>query len=458
MDVELVVTKGLGDNSYLVASGDEAAVIDPQRDAGRFLAAADTHGWTIRHVLETHVHNDYVSGALEIRSATRAEVAGPADAGYRFPFRPMREGDEIAFGNLRLVAMETPGHTPEHTAYLAYAGEEQAPAAAFTGGSLMVGGAGRTDLLGMDRADELTRAQYRTLHRLAALPGDVEVFPTHGAGSFCGAGPAPRERTSTVRHELRRNRALTAPDEESFVRQQLSGLLAYPDYYREMAPINRAGPRVLGGVRLPPALSAAQAADRMERGAWLIDARSRSAFAEAHVPGSLNVELDPAFASYVGWIVPFDAPLVLILPDPFQEALREVVTQLVRIGYEHVEGHLVGGMDAWVADGREVRSYPTAEPNDLCEAFAAGVRPQVLDVRQRVEWDRGHIPGSTHLFVGELPDRLHEITENGEVWVICASGQRSSIAGSILDRVGVPVRVVTRGGVDDWLASCGDRG
>ena len=251
MDVELVVTRGLGDNSYVVASGDDAAVIDPQRDAGRFLALAEAHGWTVRHVLETHVHNDYVSGALEIRAATGAEVLGPADARYRFPFRQLREGDEVSVGDIRLVAMATPGHTPEHTAYVAFEGSSGTPVAVFTGGSLMVGGAGRTDLLGPALADDLTRAQYRTLHRLAELPGDAAVYPTHGAGSFCGAGPAPRRRTSTIRGELKGNRALAAPDEQAFVRQQLTGLLAYPDYYGEMAPINRAGPRVLGSAARP---------------------------------------------------------------------------------------------------------------------------------------------------------------------------------------------------------------
>jgi hydroxyacylglutathione hydrolase len=461
MDVELVVTRGLGDNSYLIASGGDAAVIDPQRDAARFLSVAEARGWRVRHVLETHVHNDYVSGALEIRAATGAEVLGPADAGFRFPYHPLAEGDEVAVGNVRLVAMATPGHTPEHTAYVAFDGSSGGPAAVFTGGSLMVGGAGRTDLLGPALADDLTRAQYRTLHRLAALPGDAAVYPTHGAGSFCGAGPAPRRRTSTIRGELQANGALDAPDEEAFVRRQLTGLLSYPDYYREMAPINRAGPRVLGSAPLPSSLSAAEAAALLDGGAWLIDARPRAAFAAAHVPGSLNVELDPTFASYVGWIVPFDAPLVLILPEvtPGADPLREAVTQLLRIGFEHVRGVLAGGVDAWIEDGRPVRSYPTGRTEDLCAAFDDGGRPRVLDVRQSVEWDRGHIPGSGHVFVGDLPERLPDVPPgDGDVWVICATGHRASIAASVLDREGVLVRVVSEGGVDEWLASCGPPG
>jgi glyoxylase-like metal-dependent hydrolase (beta-lactamase superfamily II) len=229
-------------------------------------------------VLETHVHNDYVSGALELRDATGAEVVGPARAGYAFPFRPVAEGDEVKIGDVRLVVMETPGHTPEHVSYLVYEAGAEVPVGVFTGGSLMMGGAGRTDLLGMDQADELTRAQYRSLRRLALLPDDVEVLPTHGAGSFCGAGPAPKERLGPLGVERSRNRALAAADEDGFVRQQLSGLLSYPTYYREMAPINRRGPRVLGGVPLPPPLSGDAFAERVSAGTWAVDARWRQQF------------------------------------------------------------------------------------------------------------------------------------------------------------------------------------
>src|SRR2546426_462352 len=188
MELDVIVTPGLGDNSYLIASGGEAAVVDPQREAGRFLAAAESRGVTIRYVLETHVHNDYLSGALEIRAATGAAIAAPAKGRYEFPIEPMGEGDELKVGDLRLRAMETPGHTPEHLSYVVFEGGSDAPTAVFTGGSMMVGSAGRTDLLGADITDELTRDQYRTLRRLASLPDDVQVLPTHGAGSFCGPG------------------------------------------------------------------------------------------------------------------------------------------------------------------------------------------------------------------------------------------------------------------------------
>jgi hydroxyacylglutathione hydrolase len=454
MELDVLVTPGLGDNSFVVASGGEAAVVDPQRDVSRFIAPAESRGLKIRHVLETHVHNDYVSGALELGEATGAEIAAPAGGGYRFAHRPMSEGDEIAFGDLVLVAMETPGHTPEHLSYLLTEAASGRPFAVFTGGSLMVGGAGRTDLVGPEVTDELTRAQFRTLRRLASLPDDVQVLPTHGAGSFCGVGPAPKERTSTMGEERGRNAALNAPDEDAFVRQQLSGLLAYPTYYRSMAAINRSGPRLLRDYARPQGLSPAEVATRRDAGVWVVDGRWRVQFARAHIPGSFNVELDETFGSYVGWMVPFGEPLLLVLPEPVGEALDESVTQLLRIGYEAIEGYLQGGMEAWRADGRPVASYRVAGLEELCRSYRAGKVGNLLDVRQQIEWDEGHVEGSQHIFVGDLAARMGEVSGEGEVWAICATGHRASMAASLLDRAGHPTRLVEGTGVKDFLVHC----
>jgi len=409
VELEVLVTLGLGDNSYLIASEGEAALIDPQRDPGRYPALAESKGVAIRHVLETHVHNDYVSGALEVRAATGAEVVAPAAGRYEFPFHPISEGDEVRVGDLRLRALETPGHTPEHVAYSVYEGSGEVPSAVFTGGSLMVGGAGRTDLLGPALTDSLTRDQFRTLRRLAALPDDTLVLPTHGAGSFCGAGPAPKERTSTIREERGRNNALATIDEEAFVRQQTSGLLAFPAYYRYMAPINRAGPRLLKDLPKPGPLTPEETVAVVEAGATIVDGRWRGAFARAHIPGSVNVELADSFGSYVGWLVPFDQPVVLVLPEPEGDALGEAVVQLHRVGYERLDGFLQGGIERWRATGRPVRSYRVSGLEQMCRAYQAGRVTRILDVRQGTEWDKGHIPGSTHVFVGDLPDRVGEI-------------------------------------------------
>lgn len=452
MELEVAVTPGLGDNSYVLSSADQALVVDPQRDAGRFLALAEASGARVAMVLETHVHNDYLTGALEIRAATGAEIVAPAAGGYGFGHRPAADGDRLELGELALTAMETPGHTPEHLSYLVE--ERGRPVAVFTGGSLMVQGAGRTDLLGPAMAEGLTRAQFRTLRRLAALPDEVAVLPTHGPGSFCGAGPAPGNRTSTIGEERRTNPALLAPDEDAFARRQLSGLLAYPAYYAHMAPINRAGPAPSGAVSVPLPLPPDRVAAALEAGTAVVDGRWRVAFARTHIPGSINIELQDDFATYAGWVLPFNAPMVLVLPDPEEEALPEAVTQLMRIGYERVQGWLAGGMEAWRASGRPVGSYPVAGLEEWCRGWRGG-RRRVLDVRQRVEWEGGHVPGSRHAFVGDLPG-LDPPIDRGEeeLWVACASGHRASLASSLLARSGVPVHLVEGTGVQDFLTHC----
>lgn len=453
MDVEPFVAEGLGDSSYLVVSGDEAAVIDPQRDIGRIVAAAEARGARIRSVLETHVHNDYVSGALELRSATGAQVAGPAGAAYAFPFTPIQEGAEISVGDLRLVALATPGHTPEHTAYQAFEpGSDGGPLALFSGGSLIVGSAGRTDLLGPELTEELTRAQFRTMRRLAGLPDETLLLPTHGAGSFCASTRPDRERTSTIGAERARNPALAQTDEASFAREQLDDLQAYPTYYAHMAPINRSGPRVFGDVPTPPALPPEAFAARIAGGAWVIDARAGHDFAEGHISGSLNVPLEDSFASYVGWLVPFGTPVVLVLPEPEAEALPQAATRLFRIGYELIDGRLEGGVGAWAASGRPLGSYPTASLEEYADAASLGVQI-ALDVRQNREWSAGHIPGSVHLFVGDLARRMHELPREADVVVACATGFRASIAASVLARDGRRARLVAEGGVPAALRS-----
>lgn len=455
MHLESFLTRGLGDTSYLLASGDESLIVDPQRDIGPILAAARARGVRVTRVVETHVHNDYVSGALELRAATGAPIAGPARAGYAFPFEPLAEGDEFSLGALRIVAAETPGHTPEHLSYVVYEGDAEEPAAVFTGGSLLVGSAGRTDLLGPEATLELTRAQYRSLNRLSALSDQTLVFPTHGAGSFCSSSPPGEERTTTIGRERASNPALAdgKMDEGIFMERRLAGLLAYPSYYSLISPINRAGPRVFGDVPVPRGLAPSQVAERIEDGAWVVDGRERRAFAAGHIPGSIAIELDDSFASYVGWILPFGAPIVLVLPEdrPEHEAATEAATQLFRIGYEAIDGFLQGGVAAWVDAGRRLRSYPVTSIDELATAVGEG-RARVLDVRQRTEWDAGHLEGSTHVFVGDVQDHIEEIPRDLEVWTVCATGHRAAMAASLLDRAEIPVRLVTPGGVPDVLA------
>lgn len=453
MDFEIFVTPGLGDNTYLVRSGDQALVIDPQRDAWRFVEVAARQGLSIRYVLETHVHNDYLSGACAIRAATGAEIGVPAGGGYRFPHRGLGEGDEVRMGELRLVVLETPGHTPEHVAYLVFEGTADTPVALFSGGSLIVGSAGRTDLLGESKTAPLTRAQFQSIRRLGQLDDDLLLLPTHGAGSFCVSTVPALNRTSTLGGERTSNPALVAPDEESFERQQLAELLAFPTYYRHMAPINRAGPALFRTLPRLAALSPAEVDLLSRAGAWIVDARERHEFAREHVPGAVNVEMNQTFASYVGWTVPFGSQVILVLP--YESAQQEAMTQLLRIGYDQVAGYLAGGIDAWKSEGRPLSSYPVAEIDDLCRACLSGQPMQILDVRQRREWDQGHIPEkSRHVFLGDLSGHLDELPRDTELWTICASGYRASTAASLLDRAGLRVRLVGRGGVPEWAAHC----
>lgn len=240
-EIEIIRTASLSDNSYLLIAGDEAALVDPQRDCWPLLQACERRRLSLRYVLETHVHNDYVSGAMEVRAATGARIVAPARGRYSFDHLPVDEGDEIDLGGLTLLAMATPGHTPEHTAYRIIEPAHTGPGAIFTGGSLMVGSAGRTDLLGDEFTTDLTRAQYRSVRRLCALPDDTRVLPTHGAGSFCAASGSGLDLTSTIGRERASNPAVLAADEPTFLRERLSGLPPYPAYYPHMAPINRAG-------------------------------------------------------------------------------------------------------------------------------------------------------------------------------------------------------------------------
>jgi hydroxyacylglutathione hydrolase len=468
MDLELFVTPGLGDASYLLASGREAVLVDPQRDAWRFVAAAEERGWRIRHVLETHVHNDYLSGALETRTATGAEIAAPARGGYEFEHRPMDEGDAIDLGALRLTAMATPGHTPEHLAWavtelgvVADPATPDAPLAVFSGGSLLVGSAGRTDLLGPVLTGALTTDQQRSLQRLAELPDATQILPTHGAGSFCSAGPSSPNRVTTIGAERFANPtfALAGAAPDAFRTQALANLGRYPAYYAHMAGINRRGPRILGRLIVPPALDPEGFEAAAARGTTIVDARDRGAFAAGHVPGSINIELDSTFAGYVGWLVPFGAPVLLVLPDDAPDAPRAAATELLRIGYDWITGWLDGGVEAWAASGRPLASYQTTTMRAAHDARAAAdADPGVLlDVRQPIEWQTdGVVPGAERIFVADLPARIAqlsaELTAGAPVTVFCKSGSRAAIAASLLDRAGVEVRLVPVGGAARWPA------
>jgi hydroxyacylglutathione hydrolase len=401
---------------------------------------------------ETHAHNDYVSGALEVRAATGARIVAPALGAFAFDHLPADDGRTVELGGLTLTARATPGHTFEHLAWELRHGGAADPAALFSGGSLLVGSAGRTDLVGPEATDELTRAQYRSLRALADLPDDVVLLPTHGSGSFCASNLPDLGRRSTIGLERDRNIALHAPDEATFVERQLAALRRFPTYYAHMGPLNRRGPEVHGRLPQPERLAPDDVARWMAAGAVVVDGRDREAFAGAHLAGSLNIELGDSFSAYVGWLVAIDTPLVLVLPDDAPDAIGEAMVQLFRIGYDAVVGMLDGGLDAWAAAGRPVSAYPTATMRDLLATRAAGGRPRILDVRQPAEWaEEGTLPDSELVFIGDLPLRTGALARDREAWVVCVSGYRAAVAASLLDAAGIPVRLVARGGAVGWV-------
>ena len=452
MDLELILTPGLGNASFLIGAGREAAVIDPPRDAWRVVAAAERRGWRITHAVETHVHNDYLSGALELRAAQGTEILAPARGRYAFAHRPMDEADTLDLDRFRLTARATPGHTPEHLAWEVATDGDTTPAAIATGGSLLVGSAGRTDLLGDEATEELTRAQFRSLRSLAALPDEVVVLPTHGAGSFCSVGPADAGRTTTIGRERGRNPLLAIDDEAAFRTALLDGLGPYPAYYAEMAPINRAGPIVTGGLPATPRLGPDALRTAVAAGAHIVDGRYREHFAAGHIPGSLNIELTESFASYVGWFVPFGAALVLVLPEPLDVSSERATTDLFRIGYDRILGTLEGGVAAWADAGGALGTYEVTTASATRDEVAHGAAPHLLDVRYPNEWrDDGSVPDAIELSIGDLASRLDTLPRDAPITVMCKSGSRASIAASMLDSAGFDVRLVAVGGAPDLV-------
>jgi hydroxyacylglutathione hydrolase len=423
-------TPSLGDRSYLVHDQEVALVIDPQRDIDRVTALAAEHGVRITHIAETHIHNDYLTGGLALaRETGAAYLVNEADP-VGFTRTPVRDGDIVDAGAMRLRVMATPGHTFTH---LSYALETpDGVTAVFTGGSLLYGATGRPDLLGPEHTDALARAQYASVQRLAQeLPATAEVFPTHGFGSFCAAGQGQLTQSSTIGHEKLVNPAL-ALDQAVYLDILLADLDAWPTYYAHMGPANLSGP---GSPDLFPPRRAdpQEIRRRIEAGEWVIDLRDRMAFAAGFVPGSVCFTLGNSFATYVGWTVPWDAPITLLgeTPDQVAGAQRE----LARIGIDRLAAAAPGRPVDW-SGGRPLAAMRLAKFGDLADRLAsppAGDRagPVVLDVRRKMEWAKSHVAGAAHIPFSDLAGRLAEVPP-GEVWVYCESGYRTMVAASLL--------------------------
>jgi len=439
-DIVTLVDEGLGNSSYVVDLGDDRAlVVDPERHPAGYLAEARRRGLDVAYAVETHLHADFVSGAREL-GALGAELLVPGAGGHEFPVRGLADGEEVDLGGLTLRAVATPGHTPEHLAYLLLDGPR--PLALFSGGSLLVDAVARTDLISPDRTEPLARELWRSLHeRILTLPDDLPVYPTHGAGSFCSA-PAGGERTTTIGREKRANPLLAAPDEDAFVAALLGGLGTYPPYFRRLREVNRRGPQLHGpGRPLLPGLTLDDVALLQRAGATVVDVRPVVEYARGHLPGSISIVLRPQFASWLGWVVPDGAPVVFVLGADQDRV--DLVRQARNIGYEQLLGELEGGVDTWTSSGRRLEVTPI-EP-------VQRVAGSVVDVRQRREYEAGHLPGARNVELGSIAEA--ELPP-GPVAVMCGHGERAMTAASLLARQRGEVTVLT-GGPDEWVEAHG---
>ena len=437
-----LVDEGLGNSAYLADLGDgRALAVDASRDLRALREAAAKRGLRVAFAADTHLHADFLTGVVQLAAEDGATLLAAA-AGHRaFPHTPLADGDETDLGGLRLRALATPGHTGEHLSYLLLDGTREL--GVFTGGSLIVGSAARTDLLGAGRAEELARAQYRSLRRLAMLPDATAVWPTHGAGSFCSAPPRAA-RVTTIGAEKASNPLLAAPDEDAFTGRLLAGLGSYPAYFSRLAEVNRRGPApVTGPAGLAP-LTPAGLRSLLGGGGQVIDVRPVADFAAGHVPGAVSIPLREQFATWLGWLLPAGTPLGFVLADGQDAA--EVAWQTLKVGYEDLAGQLDGGIAAWQADGGPV------ETTGLVTASRIGARP-VLDVRQAAEYAAGHVPGAVHVELGGLPARVRDAPAGAVV--MCGHGERAMTAASLLQRAGRRGLAVLAGGPGDWAAATG---
>lgn len=441
IEILSVVDDGLGHSSYVVGLGDDTAlVIDPARFPDNQHEIAAARAWRIAWTADTHSHADYISGSTDL-AEQGAQFLASRGANLEPAHRAVDPGDCIALADgVELRAIATPGHTPDHLAYLLLDNDE--PVALFSGGSLMVGAVGRTDLMGDEHSEELARLLFRSLHaEILTLPDALAVYPTHGAGSFCSA-PQGAARHTTIGAERTGNPLLRVTDEDEFVVALLRGLGSFPTYFHQLPEINRRGPRHYARLPALDVLPAAEAHEQFRDGAVLVDVRSIPEFAHSHPTGALSNMLRPVFGSWLGWLVPLGTPLVFVCDETTDRA--ELVRQCLTVGHENLLGEIDGGLTGWNDSGLAVDELPLVQPVDIA--------PNVLDIRQTNEWIDGHIPGAHHVELAEvatiaLPDK--------PTTVMCGHGERAMTAASILQRRGAENLSVLMGGPHDWATATG---
>jgi hydroxyacylglutathione hydrolase len=434
--------------SYLLSSEGEAVVVDPQRDVEIYLEAAKKQNVKIRHIFETHLHADFVSGHKELAELTGATIYVGKAAGATYPHVDVEDGFGLRIGKMRINAQETPGHTPESICLVVTDEEKsQGPWAVLTGDTLFIGDVGRPDLSTTHTPQQLAGLMYDSLHnKLLTLPDGVLVYPAHGAGSLCGRNMRA-ERFSTIGTERLTNYALQIKSRDEFIRQMTSNLPARPDYFLEDAAINRAGAMPLAELPELKAISAPELNDMLKGGATALDVRPGDQFAAGHVPGSVNIPLSGQFASWAGGVLGLSARPVLITDSA--EQLAEARVRLARVGIEDLAGYLEGGLEGWRRAGFALKQVPQITAQDLDSRLHGGTL-HVLDVRREAEWEGGHIEGAEWYPLDRFKASLPQIEKNQALAVHCKSGYRSIIACSLLQRAGYDNIVNLIGGFDAW--------
>jgi hydroxyacylglutathione hydrolase len=447
---------GLGNNAHLLISERDkvAILIDPLRDVDQYVAVARSEGVRITHVCETHIHNDFLSGSRELAASTGARIVASADSQLEFDHQAVRHRDTLEVGEIKLTVLATPGHTPEHVSFLAEDTSRPAdPSVLFSGGSLLVGAVSRTDLLGHEHATGLAHQLHRTLHeRILRVGDDVVVYPTHGAGSFCTAA-AGEGSSTTIGRERIANPLLKLDDAATFADRLLASMPSYPTYFDRMRSVNQRGPRVLSSVPPLAALTPDEVDERKRRGEVVVDMRSVHDYARGHIPGVFHVELRPAFASWVGWLVPFGTPVVLV--SDTTEVHEYAVRQLIRIGYDDLPGYLDGGMTAWERAGLPTERAPVLTMREVRQRLDRGEPLIVVDVRQAHEWRGGHNPHAELLEAGAIRTAELSLPHDRLIATHCGHGQRAASGLSVLEQRGYRNLGLITEGVDDWRKAGG---
>ena len=438
---------GLGDRSYVVHDGRSALVVDPQRDIDRVERLVSEHGLRIVAVAETHFHNDYVSGGIELARKHGAQYVVPAGFDIQYDATQVNDGDTFTVGDLEVEVIHTPGHTPNHMSYSARIGDNSV---VFTGGGLLYGSVGRPDLVAPDLTVKQAHDQWHSAHKLArTLADETAIYPTHGFGSFCSATQT-QGVSSTIGHEKVINPALTE-SEQAFVDMTLAGLDVFPAYYAHMGPANVAGPAEVN-LEQPTLVDPDELRARVQRGEWVVDLRSREVFAAGHVPGAVNFDLNGSFINYLAWMLPWGAPVTLLGATP--EQVAQAQRELVRVGIDQLTGAAVGGPEAWLADPGRAATLRRIAFDDLATEVKGDQTPYIIDTRQILEWEAGHVRGAHFIPFYEIADRLGDIPRDRPVYVYCGSGYRAAAVTSLLQHEGFDNVVL----VDDMFANAAAAG